>query len=81
MDTQAIVFEYGKLQLNYVAVTNQNAQLSQSLADANRESAQLLADLKAANEKIAALTQGQDVSAPGIRIVPDQITEAEPSAN
>lgn len=45
MDMKEIIFEYGKLQLNFVAVSTQNQQLSQALSDANKQIAALKAQL------------------------------------
>ena len=41
MDQQQIIFEYGKLQLNFVSVSQQLMQVSTALAAANKEIAEL----------------------------------------
>lgn len=46
MDQQQVIFEYGKLQLNFVASQQQVAQLATLLANANKEIAELKKKLK-----------------------------------
>lgn len=50
MDQQQVIFEYGKLQLNFVAVSQQVAQLGTLLANANKELAELKKQLAGQQE-------------------------------
>lgn len=48
MEQAQVIFEYGKLQLNFVAAQQQITTLSKALADANKEIAELKKQIPAA---------------------------------
>ena len=77
MDQQQVIFEYGKLQLNFVSVSQQLMQVSTALAAANKEIAalklQIPKDMEQKGNGPTELT-GQQEQKP--HIVPDKSESA-----
>ena len=55
MEIDQVVYEYGKLQLNFVSCQRQNALLGTNLAQTNKVNAQLTADRQKAVARVAQL--------------------------
>lgn len=53
MELDQVVYEYGKLQLNFVACQRQNALLAQQLAGVNKQNAALTTDNGKASKRIS----------------------------
>lgn len=52
MDQSQIIFEYGKLQLNFLSQNQQLQQMAQVLAEANKKTAENAQDVAAAEAKV-----------------------------
>ena len=52
MQTEQVIFEYGKLQLNFLAQNQQLQQMAQALAEANKKAAENTQDVATAEAKV-----------------------------
>ena len=75
MEVNQVVFEYGKLHLNFVACQQQNVQLATALANANKTGATLTADK---GKALARVTQLEVALKSAGLAIPDVPSEPEP---
>ena len=64
MDQSQVIFEYGKLQLNFLAQNQQLQQMAQALAEANKKAAENTQDVAAAEAKVDRLLKAILVNPP-----------------
>lgn len=76
MEVNQVVFEYGKLHLNFVACQQQNVQLATALANANKTGATLTADK---DKALARVTQLETYLTTLGKEIPPVPKDAEPA--